>query len=191
VLEAAAAHGVRVITRVVDYGGLFHDDVLPDHAFAEYDHRKFRPAGWVQAGREKLERMRPFADAHGLSMLQLACAWNLAQPAVRCVAPTLIQERATGSSPPRAIEDKRAELAGVAQLWASGALEELLSAEELAAIRQIGDNTGCMALKGASLEHEGPARADRWRVDDELAAVARRWALDPERDLLPAAAALG
>src|SRR5262245_42257030 len=29
VLEAAAAHEVSVITRVVDYGGLFHDDVLP------------------------------------------------------------------------------------------------------------------------------------------------------------------
>ena len=29
VLGAAAAHGVSVITRVVDYGGMFHDDVLP------------------------------------------------------------------------------------------------------------------------------------------------------------------
>jgi aryl-alcohol dehydrogenase-like predicted oxidoreductase len=28
VLDAAAAHDVSVITRVVDYGGLFHDDVL-------------------------------------------------------------------------------------------------------------------------------------------------------------------
>ena len=82
VLAPAAAHDVRLITRVVDYGGLFHDDVLPGHAFATYDHRKFRPDGWVQAGREKLELMRPYAERHGLSMLQLACAWNLAHPAV-------------------------------------------------------------------------------------------------------------
>src|ERR1039458_10350345 len=42
-LAAATAHEVSLITRVVDYGGLFHDDVLPGHVFAEYDHRKFRP----------------------------------------------------------------------------------------------------------------------------------------------------
>ena len=101
-----------VITRVVDYGGVFHDDVAPGHAFAEYDHRKFRPEGWVEAGREKLERMRPYAERHGLTMLQLACAWNLAQPAVRCVAPTLIQESGPGARP---VEDKRAELAARAR----------------------------------------------------------------------------
>src|SRR5215212_2910805 len=38
-LEAAARHGVRVITRVVDYGGLFHDDVMAGHEFPRYDHR--------------------------------------------------------------------------------------------------------------------------------------------------------
>ena len=61
-LDAAAEHGVRVITRVVDYGGLFWDDVLPGHEFAEHDHRRFRPDGWVEAGRERLERMRPIAE---------------------------------------------------------------------------------------------------------------------------------
>ena len=34
VLDAARRHDVRLITRVVDYGGLFHDDVLPGHEFA-------------------------------------------------------------------------------------------------------------------------------------------------------------
>ena len=51
------------------------------------------------------------------------------------------------------------------------------------AIRQIGDNTGCMALKGASPEHEGAPLPDRWQLDEELAGVARRWAIDPEGDL--------
>jgi diketogulonate reductase-like aldo/keto reductase len=186
VLPAAQAHGVRVITRVVDYGGLFHDDVAPDEDFAEYDHRRFRPAGWVRAGLEKLEAMRPVADAHGLAMLQLACTWNLAQPAVACVAPTLIQERDRRSKigqqigrRARAIERKRAELA---ELGLARALAEL-SAEELRALRAIGDNTGSMALKGASAEHEGPPSADRWALDDQDLDAAERWRIDPRRDL--------
>ena len=35
VLEAAERAEVRVITRVVDYGGIFWDDVLPGHGAAE------------------------------------------------------------------------------------------------------------------------------------------------------------
>ncbi len=183
VLDAARANGVDVITRVVDYGGMFHDDVLPGHAFAEYDHRKFRPQGWVQAGRAKLELMRPYAERHGLSMLQLACAWNLAHAPVRCVAPTLIQESGVGGdSVPRAIEHKRAELAALGELLRDergGAL----SLVEVAELRAIGDNTGTMALKGASIEYEGPPQPDRWELDEQLLAAAARWAIDPERDL--------
>jgi aryl-alcohol dehydrogenase-like predicted oxidoreductase len=176
VLDAARANDVSLIARVVDYGGLFHDDVLPGHAFAEHDHRLFRPEGWIEAGRERLEAMRPIARAHGMSMLQLACAWDLAQPAVRCVAPTLIQEPGTGA---RAIEDKRAELAAVPELIAVSPL----SAQEVSRLREIGENTGCMALKGASPAHEGPARPDRWGLDGELEALAGRWGIDPARDL--------
>src|SRR3954453_11997456 len=55
-LPAASAHGISVITRVVDYGGLFWDDVLPGHAFAEHDHRMFRPDGWIERGRDRLDR---------------------------------------------------------------------------------------------------------------------------------------
>ena len=91
-LPAALEADVRVITRVVDYGGLFHDDVLPGHPFPKHDHRSFRPAGWVEEGREKLERMRHVGAAHGLTPLQLACQWNLAHEPVECVVPTLIQE---------------------------------------------------------------------------------------------------
>jgi aryl-alcohol dehydrogenase-like predicted oxidoreductase len=172
-LPAATAAGVRVITRVVDYGGLFHDDVLPGHSFPRSDHRSFRPAGWVEAGRERLERMRPYAETHGLTMLQLACQWNLAHEAVRCVVPTLIQEAGPDARP---IEDKRAELAALPR-------DPRLEAEEVAAIRTIGDNAGCMALKGATPDHEGEARPDRWPLDAGLEAVADRWSIDPEQDL--------
>jgi aryl-alcohol dehydrogenase-like predicted oxidoreductase len=178
VLDAAATHEVKLITRVVDYGGVFHDDVRPGHAFARYDHRKFRPEGWVRAGGEKLERMRPYAERHGLTTLQLACQWNLAHPAVECVAPTLIQESGVGgSSIPRPVEQKRSELASLPS-------EIRLSDVEVAELRAIGDNSGSMMLKGASVEYEGPPLADRWALNEELQELAARWEIAPRRDLV-------
>jgi aryl-alcohol dehydrogenase-like predicted oxidoreductase len=171
VLPAAREHGVRVITRVVDYGGLFWDDVLPGHAFARGDHRAFRPDGWVQAGRAKLDRLRPLAARHGLTPMGLACRWNLAHEPVRCVVPTLIQE--PGGRP---VEAKRAELAAVPR-------DVLLSAGEVAEIRAVGDNTGSMALKGAAPGFAGEPGPDRWPLTGELEALAARWSIDPRRDL--------
>jgi aryl-alcohol dehydrogenase-like predicted oxidoreductase len=172
-LPAAAEASISVITRVVDYGGLFWDDVLPDQEFPPRDHRSFRPPGWIEAGRQRLESMRPIAQRTGLSMLQLACQWNLAHPAVQCVAPTLIQEIGPHA---RSVEDKRAELAALPT-------EPRLSATDIDEIRALGDNTGCMALKGASPDHDGKERPDRWELDERLEAVARRWRIEPERDL--------
>ena len=60
-LDAAADNDVRVITRVVDYGGLFWGDLRPGMELAEGDHRAFRPEGWIEAGLEKLERV-PIAE---------------------------------------------------------------------------------------------------------------------------------
>lgn len=172
-LDAAREHGVSVITRVVDYGGLFWDDVRPGHEFAPRDHRSFRPEGWVQAGAQKLERLRPFAERHDLTMLQLAAQWCLAHEPVACVAPTLIQEIGTHARP---IEDKRAELLATPA-------EVLLDEAEVASIREIGDNTGSMSLKGADPQHEGEPRPDRWPLTPDLDAVARRWGIEPDRDL--------
>jgi aryl-alcohol dehydrogenase-like predicted oxidoreductase len=173
-LDAAARHGVKVLTRVVDYGGLFWGDLVPGMELGRTDHRSFRPAGWIEAGLEKLERLAPIRERLGLTPMHLACQWNLAHPAVEAVAPTLIQEAGPEARP---IEDKRAELAALSP-------ENPLSEEDVAAIRAIGDNAGCMALKGASPQHEGDEQPDRWGLDDELAAVGGRWGIDPERDLV-------
>ncbi|HEY2631168.1 MAG TPA: aldo/keto reductase [Solirubrobacteraceae bacterium] len=177
VLDAAKRHQVKLITRVVDYGGVFHGDVQPGHAFAVYDHRKFRPQGWVEAGVERLTRMRPYSERHGLTMLQLACEWNLAHGPVECVAPTLIQESGEGARP---IEDKRAELARLPT-------ENPLSADEVKELRAIGDNSGSMVLKGASVEYEGAPVADRWELGTDLQEIASRWSIAPERDLVKSA----
>jgi len=177
-LPAAADAGINVITRVVDYGGLFWDDVRPGQEFPRHDHRGFRPAGWIDAGRQRLESMWPIAQRAGLTMLQLACQWNLAQPAVHCVAPTLIQEMGPEARP---VEEKRAELAALPP-------ESRLSAVDVEEIRSLGENTGCMALKGASPQHDGEERPDRWGLDERLQEVARRWQIEPERDLIQVAA---
>jgi aryl-alcohol dehydrogenase-like predicted oxidoreductase len=174
VLDAAAAHDVRTITRVADYGGLFWDDVAPGHVFREQDHRLFRPKGWVERGHQRLEQMRTIADRHGLTLMQLACQWNLAHATVGCVAPSLIQEAGADA---RTIESKRAELAAVGSAV-------VLTPQEVDALRAIGDNRGSMALKGGSVEHDGDPLPDRWPLDAELEQVAGRWSIDPARDLV-------
>jgi aryl-alcohol dehydrogenase-like predicted oxidoreductase len=161
VLPACAQHDVKVITRVVDYGGLFHGNSI---GLGERDHRAFRPEGWIDAGEEKIARMRPIAERHGLTTLQLACAWNLSHDPVETVVPTLIQEH--GGRP---AEEQRAELAALPDVR--------LSEEEVAEIRAIGDNTGCMALKGAAPDYEGDPLPDRWELTPDLAAVGARYGI--------------
>ncbi len=173
VLPAAAAADVEVITRVVDYGGLFFDDLHPGQELAPRDHRRFRPDGWISAGRDRMDRMRAIADRHGLTMMQLACQWNLAHVAVSCVVPSLIQELGEGARP---VEAKRAELAALSD-------DIVLRSDDVEAIRALGDNTGSMALKGASPAHSGDERPDAWALDDQLGEVAARWGITPERDL--------
>ena len=60
----------------------------------------------------------------------------------------------------------------------------MLDEAELAAIAAIGDNTGCMKLKGASPVHEGAERPDAWALDDELREIGRRFGIEAERDLV-------
>ena len=172
-LPAAEQHDVQLITRVVDYGGLFHDDVKPGHTFGQKDHRAFRPAGWVETGTEKLDQIRPVAENHGLTMLQLSCAWNLSHTPVKSVIPTMIQEVGDDAKP---IEEKIAELAALPEVTLTG--------DELEMIARIGDNTGCMALKGGNPEHTGEPLPDRWTVTNDLKQVAERWKIAPERDLV-------
>ena len=172
-LEAAARSDVRVITRVVDYGGLFWGDLRPGTPMGEHDHRRFRPTGWIEAGRTRIERMLPIAKRLGLSPMQLACAWNLSHPPVECVAPTLIEEAGSEARP---IEEKRAELAGLPP-------EATLATEDAATIREIGDNTGSMRLKGASADQREVA-PDRWPLSKDLIEAGERYGIEPERDLV-------
>jgi len=162
-----------VITRVVDYGGLLWGGLRSAEDLGERDHRSFRPAGWIEAGRERVELMRPIGERHGLTTLQLGLQWNLAHGPVACTVPTLIQEKGAEARP---IEEQRAELAATPA-------EIVLTEAEVDEIRAIGDNSGRMALKGAAPDHEGDERPDRWSLTPELVEVGARWGIEPRRDL--------
>ena len=55
----------------------------------------------------------------------------------------------------------------------------------MAEIRAIGDNTGCMALKGANPDHEGEERPDRWPLSEELGRQVGRAAGASTPDRIP------
>ncbi len=133
-------------------------------------------AGSRRAARSS-SAMRPYAERHGLTMLQLACQWNLAHPAVRCVAPTLIQEsgderagrsRTSAPSWPRCRGEHRCS---AAPRWRETPRDRRQHAADDAEGRK-------------SAEHAALPRPDRWPLDEGLRAVAARWSIDPERDLL-------
>jgi hypothetical protein len=75
----------------------------------------------------------------------------------------------------RSIESKIEELANLPELT--------LSADEVEEIRRIGDNTGCMDLKGGNPRHIGEPLPDRWSLTSDLSQVAERWQINPARDL--------
>ncbi len=169
VLPVASEFGVDILARVVDYGGIFHDDVKPGHFFKDGDHRTYRGAGWIEHGNEKLERMRPIAEKYGLTMLQFACIWNLSQAPVKSVGPTFIQEAGDDVRP---VEEKISEFAKLPDVT--------FTPDEVREIFEIGNNEGCMELKGASIRHEGiEPQPDHWPMRSELEPYATKWHLNP------------
>ena len=118
-----------------------------------------------------MQPMRAIAEKHGLSMIQFASAWNLSQDPVKCVVPTVIQEAGDHAVP---IEDKIRDYAAVPE-------DFKFSSEEIETIRAMGDNTGCMSLKGASLRHDGPCdRPDEWPMRPDLQELAGKYGLTKE-----------
>jgi aryl-alcohol dehydrogenase-like predicted oxidoreductase len=173
VLPAAEKYNVKILTRVVEHGGLFHDGLRTSAHIARDDHRAFRPAGWVEAAQGKLDRCREIAKEQGLTLLQLAAHWGLAQPAVESVAPTFIQEADPEAKP---IEKQVEELA----MLPAG---KILPAPVVQEITLLGDNKNSMSLKGASAQYLGEPQADQWPITPKLEEIARRWNIVPDRDL--------
>ena len=169
-IDAADKAGVKLLTRVVDYGGIFHGTMKPNHHFKDGDHRTYRPDGWVEHGLEKVAKMQPTIDRHGLTLLQFASLWNLAHKPVESVVPTFIQEAGDDARP---VEELLQEFADLPE-------DNPLTPEEVEAVANIGDNTGCMPLKGASKRHEESLRPDEWPMRPDLLELAGRHGLGEE-----------
>jgi len=165
-LPACEKFGIKVLTRVVDYGGVFHGDLKPGHTFKPGDHRAYRPQGWVEQGLEKSARMLPIVEKYHLTPLQVASIWNLSQPMVESVVPSFFQETADCG---HGIDDQIREFAALPDVR--------FTPEEVEQIRAIGDNTGCMILKGASKRHQSSERADEWPMRPDLLEIAGRYGL--------------
>jgi hypothetical protein len=86
------------------------------------------------------------------------------------VIPTLIQE--TEGKP---IDQKVEELAKLPEIK--------LSEDDRERITYVGNNKGCMDLKGANRGYTGNPQADRWGLTKDLESVAKRWGIDPATDL--------
>jgi hypothetical protein len=91
---------------------------------------------------------------------------------VENVVPTLIQEIGEGS---RSIESKVEDLASIP--------DTRLSPDEVAEIAELGNNKGCMDLKGGNPGYSGEPLPDRWALNADLRETASRWGVNPEKDL--------
>ncbi len=112
------------------------------------------PTGWVEAGRAKLERLRPIAERHELTPAAARVRVEPRPPGGRVRRPDAdrgARQRASRSS-------------ASARSWPPCPPSSPLSAEEVDEIRAIGDNSGSMLLKGATPDHEGDEAPDRWAV---------------------------
>ncbi len=174
-LDAAARHEVKVHHP----GGRLRRPLLgrpaPGHGAGRTDHRSFRPAGWIEAGLEKLERLLPFAERADLTPMRLACQWNLAHPAVECVAPTLIQEVGAGGA------DDRVQASRAGRHPRRPAPLRGRRRRDPRDRRQHRPHGAEGRQARPSRARSSPTAGPSAR---ELAEVGSRWGIDPERDLV-------
>ena len=150
------------MTRVADYGGALYGHLDDEHPFADGDHRAYRPEGWVAEANAKYKAMSDIAEANKLSPIQFSLAWALSLDAVKHVTPTVIREKGeTMKHVTKRIEEMATTPATT------------LTSQEMSIIQKIGDNTGCMPLKGASTRHQHGVRPDEWPLRPKLNQIAK------------------
>ena len=88
-LAAAERKGAAVLARVPTSSGLLEDKYTLETTFPKHDHRSHRPREWLVEGLQKVERLRFLCDEHGITMVQAALRFVLAQPAIASVLPTV------------------------------------------------------------------------------------------------------
>lgn len=81
---------VGIMVRVPDASGVLTGKVNEKTAFDKNDHRSNRKKEWILEAMQKVEKMKPIANARGWSISQLAIKFILSQKEISIVLPTVI-----------------------------------------------------------------------------------------------------
>jgi aryl-alcohol dehydrogenase-like predicted oxidoreductase len=84
--------GPQFLIRVTHSSGMLEGKYTIDTKFDADDHRSHRPRAWLVEGVQKVERLRPFCEARGVTMGQLALLWLYAHPSVLSALPNIYGE---------------------------------------------------------------------------------------------------
>lgn len=87
--DFANKNQVGILVRVPDGSGVLTGKVNEKTIFDKNDHRSTRKKEWIVEALQKVEKIRPFADAHGWDMAQLAIKFILSQKEISVVLPTI------------------------------------------------------------------------------------------------------
>jgi aryl-alcohol dehydrogenase-like predicted oxidoreductase len=97
-IPLANASGVGLMVRVPHSSGLLEGRYTQDTTFGKNDHRFFRVSSdsrkkaWLDAGLQKVEKLRFLTDGTGRTIAQAAIRWILAEPCFTCVLPNIYNE---------------------------------------------------------------------------------------------------
>ena len=172
---AAASRTIKVITRVVDYGGLFFDDLLP----AKSSSRGTIAASVLPAGSRRAARAS--SDAPD----------RRARTADDDSARLPVEPRSPGGAKRRAHLHPGGRSQRAAGRGRSGPRSRRCRLSSASAGRRRGDPRARRQhrLHGAEGRQpclRGRRAPDGWALDERLDEVARRWRIEPARDLVKA-----
>lgn len=94
----AKTHGVGLMVRVPHSSGLLEGRYTHETTFGKDDHRFFRVSNdarkkaWLDAGLQKVEKLRFLTEGTGRTVAQAAIRWILAEPCFTCVLPNIYNE---------------------------------------------------------------------------------------------------
>ena len=93
IAEMAESYNAAVMARVQDNSGVLKGVIQADTQLSQNDHRKFRDMPWRVFGPQKVEKIRPIFEKHGMTVHQFACKWLLqSSPALATITATLLDE---------------------------------------------------------------------------------------------------
>jgi aryl-alcohol dehydrogenase-like predicted oxidoreductase len=88
--QIAEANDVGLMVRVPDASGVLTGKVNVDTVFDKNDHRSSRKKEWISQALQKIEYIKPIADAYGWTITELAMKFILSQNRIATVLPTVV-----------------------------------------------------------------------------------------------------